>query len=172
MSFRSLLVCWMQLSNVSRSRHAAVRSACKIYWQGANVGARVDGFEKSASLAQSTRRPSPQPVNFFLEWLFTIQLLDLQKRTETTTELSEVKARWWLETHWLQEISCNQCLEKKKFFSPTKKKTMILNVILPKREICRDLKWRTNYINYYNVTITETLHFIVYYNSIFDKIVM
>ena len=109
MSFRSSLVCWMQISNVSRSRHTAVRSACKnYYWQGANVSARVDGFEKNAS--QSTGRPSPQLVNFCLEWLFTIQLLDLQKRTETTTQLSEVKASWWLEIHWFTRN-----------FSPTKK---------------------------------------------------
>jgi len=66
MSFRSSLVCWMQISNVSRSRHTAVRSACKNYYcQGANVSARVDGFEKNAS--QSTGRPSPQLVNFCLE---------------------------------------------------------------------------------------------------------
>jgi len=42
----------------------AVQSACKIYRQGANVGARVDGLEKNAS--QNIGRPSPQPVDFCL----------------------------------------------------------------------------------------------------------
>ena len=55
--------------NVSWSRHMAVRSACKIYWQGENVSTRVDVFEKNAS--RHTRQPSPQPVNFCSEWLFT-----------------------------------------------------------------------------------------------------
>jgi len=67
--------------NVSRSRHMAVQSVCKIYWQGG----RVDGFEKNAS--QNTRQSSPQPVNFCfkLACLFAIKFLDLQKIKETTT---------------------------------------------------------------------------------------
>jgi len=54
--------------NDSRSRYMEARSTCKIHWQGANVGAGVDGFEKNAS--QNTRRPSAQPVNVCLECLF------------------------------------------------------------------------------------------------------
>jgi len=55
-----------------------VQSACKIYSQGENVSARVDVFEKNAS--QNTRWPSPQPVKFCLERLFTIKLLDVPRR--------------------------------------------------------------------------------------------
>ena len=86
--------------NVSWSRHMAVWSACKIYSQGENVGARADGFEKNTS--QNTRRPSPQPVNFCLEWLFSIELLDIRgkKSTKILWELSEVKVCWWFEKPW------------------------------------------------------------------------
>jgi len=63
--------------NVSRSRHMVVQSACKIYWQGVNICARVDGFGKNVS--QNTWQSSPQPVNCCLAWLLTLKLLDLQK---------------------------------------------------------------------------------------------
>ena len=46
---------------------------------GENVGAGVDGFEKNAS--QNTRRPCAQPVNFCLECLFKIKLLETQMKS-------------------------------------------------------------------------------------------
>ena len=83
--------------NDSRSRYMDVRSTCKIYWQGANIGAGVDGFEKKAS--QITRRPCAQPVNFCLECLFIIKLLETQMKSRRILlwELSEVKICWWLQ---------------------------------------------------------------------------
>jgi len=46
-----------------------VQFACKFYWQGANICARVDGCQRNAS--QNIRQSSPQAVNFCLAWLFT-----------------------------------------------------------------------------------------------------
>jgi len=83
--------------NDSRSRYMEVRSTCKIYWLGANVGAGVDGFEKDAS--QNTKRPSVQPVNFCLECLFIIKFLEtkMKSRKILLWELSEVKVCPWLQ---------------------------------------------------------------------------
>ena len=68
----------------------AVWFAYKICWRGAKACARVDGFEKNAS--QNTRRPSPKPVNFCLDWLFTIELLDiLKKRTNYCENCPKLK---------------------------------------------------------------------------------
>ena len=47
-----------------------------------NVDARVDVFEKNAS--QNTRQPSQQPINFCLELLFTIKLLNIRGGKKTT----------------------------------------------------------------------------------------
>jgi len=44
-----------------------------------------------------------------------------------------------------------------------------LNMTLPKKEICSSLKWLTQYITYYEVTMTQVFHKIVYSTNIFEN---
>ena len=112
--------------NDNRSRYMEVRSTCKIYWQGVNVGAGVDGFEKNAS--QNTRRPSAQPVNLFLQSLFIIQFLETQIKSRRivlwASELSEVKVCWWLQK--LKEISCKSKTEWLRTWHCPKRKFVVV----------------------------------------------